>query len=322
MNRTARWEIDRSPDENVGTNLHWLDLQVGIDIYNASDVKPDENWLQWTAMPRGWEVKPQPISIPSLSTYRVQRYDLDGRYDVRAVKSLDHRPAEVTFTSGYNRQQTKVQFVLPVATSERLGPGLKLDGRLDDWNDADRIQAGPMVRMFNRPALHRQQLQYAQHDAEIFTGWADENFYVAFKLQGVSTGPITQSRNFVDYQFRRAWGEDLSEILIQPVFADNTLGRVLHVVCKPTSLWAERKAEAPGSDRWDSYEAAGGIRYAARMDDGTWQGEVAIPWKAIVQEHKGVGGRMPALLRFNFSQHTQATGESRELGGANRLWQG
>ena len=34
---------------------------------------------------------------------------------------------------------------------------------------------------------------------------------------------------------------DLCEILIQPVFDDNSLGPVLHVVCKPAEHWVERK---------------------------------------------------------------------------------
>src|SRR5436309_6025181 len=134
-----------------------------------------------------------------------------------------------------------MKLVLPVAASDRRPPGLKIDGQLDDWSESDAIQAAPMVRMFDRPGLQKQQTLFATHPSEIFTGWADENFYVSFKLTGMSTKSLRESRNFVDYQFRRAWGEDLCEILIQPLLADNTLGPVLHVVCKPTGHWVEKK---------------------------------------------------------------------------------
>ena len=47
----------------------------------------------------------------------------------------------------------------------------------------------------------------------------------------------------MDYDpLRRAWGEDLCEVLIQAVFDDNSVGPVLHVVCKPTGLWVERSS--------------------------------------------------------------------------------
>jgi hypothetical protein len=313
MNRTVQWQIDRAPSPSgVNSPSQWLTLRVGVDIYNASDLRYDQNLLQWTAMPKGWEVKPQPTVIPALPTYRVQRCAMDSRFNLTAVDADDHRPAELTFTNGFNRSETKMKLVLPVAASDRLPPGvLKIDGHLDDWNEADAIQAGPMVKMFNRPALHKQELQYAQNNAQVFTGWADENFYVSFKLDGMSTSAINQSRNFVDYQFRRAWGEDLAEILIQPLFADNTLGPILHVVCKPTGHWVERKQDPKQyQDPWQPYEGAG-IRYFAKMDAGTWKGEVAIPWKAIMEQNKGI----PPFLRFNFVQHTHATGESSSWSG-------
>src|SRR5688500_9817506 len=137
--------------------------------------------------------------------------------------------------------------------------------------------------MLNRPALQQQELQLADEDAMIFTGWADEKFYIAFRLQGVSSDAARTSRNFVDYQFRRAWGEDLAEILIQPVFDDNSVGPVLHVVCKPSAgQWVERKRDPRMfADPWQPFEGSG-IRYTARNDENVgWTGELSIPWRMI-----------------------------------------
>jgi hypothetical protein len=239
------------------------------------------------------------------------------------VDARDSHPAEVTFTNGFDRRETKLKMVLPVRPSDRQRPGLSIDGQLDDWTESDAVQAGPMVRMFNRPALQKHELQYATHPAAVFTGWHDDHFYVSFKLAGISTAGLNQSRNFVDYQFRRAWGEDLCEILIQPLLADNSLGPVLHIVCKPTGHWVERKLDARAArssihaDPWQPLEGAA-IRYYAKMQpadvvDGTstWRGEVAIPWKAITDNPKLI----PPFLRFNFVQHVNATGESASWAG-------
>jgi hypothetical protein len=179
-----------------------------------------------------------------------------------------------------------------------------------------------MVRMLNRPALQKQDLQYAQRPATVYTGWGDESFYVAFKLSGVDA-QANQSRNFVDYQFRRAWGEDLCEVLVQPVFDDNSLGPVLHIVCKPAGQWIERKQNPRlYTNPWQPFEGAA-IRYAATIDPaanggkgpggagGEWRGELAIPWKAIT----GRDNAIPKLLRFNFAQHVHATGESASWAG-------
>jgi hypothetical protein len=200
---------------------------------------------------------------------------------------------------------------LPVAGSDQRQKGLSIDGALDDWDAADRVQDGPMVRMLNRPALQKQQIQLAQQPARIFTGWGDQNFYVAFQLNGAS--PQTgRSRNFVDYQFRRAWGEDCCELLVQPVFDDNSLGPVLHIVCKPNGQWIERKRDPRlFVDPWQAFEGAA-IRYSSEVSPaGVWNGELSIPWKAITAR----GGSIPSLLRFNVSQHVNATGESASWAG-------
>ena len=98
----------------------------------------------------------------------------------------------VTFINGDNNRESRVQFVLPVMPSDRREPGLRIDGMLDDWQPVDRIQNGPLVRMLNRPALQKQILQRADHPSQVYTGWADENFYIATgdSGQGMTHGTI------------------------------------------------------------------------------------------------------------------------------------
>jgi hypothetical protein len=292
----------------------WIDLKLGIDIYNASDSTPDENLLEWTAVPEatGWQVHPQPMQIPALATYHVQRFDIDAKVDPTKLQKIDRRPIEVTFTNGFTKKTSQLRMILPVAISDRREGLLNLDGLLNDWSADDAICDGPLVKMFNRPALQAQELQAASTPTQIFTGWADENFYVAFKLGGISQSPIKTVRNFVSYQFRRAWGEDLCQLLIQPVYADSTLGPVMHIVCKPDGNWVERKMDPHlYADPWQAFEGTG-VRYVATIDGSDWRGEIAIPWKAInADSSKG----MPVMLRFNFTQHLQDSGESASWAG-------
>ena len=181
--------------------------------------------------------------IPALSTYNVGPFSMQARFNLSAVDVKDRSPAQITFVNGFNNQESQLQFVLPVAPCDRLGPGLKIDdGMLDDWADADAIHSGPLVRMFTRPAIQRQQLEYSDHQATICTGWADANLYLAFHFSDKVDPSTTAGRNFVDYQFGRAWGEDLCELLIQPIQDDGSLGPLLHIVCKPSAgQWVQRK---------------------------------------------------------------------------------
>jgi hypothetical protein len=168
--------------------------------------------------------------------------------------------------------------------------------------------------MLSRPAVQEQRLVLASTPSNVFTGWSDDNLYVAFKLSGLSHGGAQWTRNFVEYQFRRAWGEDLCQLLIQPMYADGSVGPVLHVVCKPNGSWVERKGDPRrDTDAWPPFEGAG-VRYFGTVDGDAWRGEVAIPWRAITDDATGTKGR-PTMLKFNLTQHRAETGESASWAG-------
>jgi hypothetical protein len=317
MGRTAEWLVESEGAEN------WLRLKLGLDIYNASATTPAENLLGWSSAGAGWEMSAQPISVPSLAMYNVRRANIDARFNIDKITPAARRPLELTFTNGFNNRTASLQMVLPIATSDRHEGPLPIDGKIEDeWNEADLIQNGPLVKMLSRPSLQRQKLESAATSAKVYTTWAAGSFFVAFDLGGVSATNAGRARNFVDYQFRRAWSEDLCEILIQPINKDGTLGPVLHVVCKPNgSSWVERKTAGPAAPgvtkNWLEVEAR--IPYESRQENDRWRGEVNIPWKAILNSAAVKDGREPAeppaLLRFNFIQHRTATGESASWSG-------
>jgi hypothetical protein len=331
MGRTVRWEIDNLASETGGAMSagsgegatgaagagdwtavpRWIRLSLGVDIYNPADAAPARHLLEWSSVPHGWEFTPNATIIPTLAPNHVERFPMHARYNLAAIDAEQNRPAQITFTNGYNNHKTSARLMLPVAPSDRHKPGLRIDGKLNDWDAADAIQRGPLIRMFNRPALQKQTLEYADDPANIYTGWSDEKFYVAFDLGGVDAGPVRSMRNFVEYEFGRAWGEDLCEILIQPIYADNSVGPILHVVCKPTGQWIERKLDPRlYVDPWQPFEGSG-IRYAGTRDGQIWRGEVEIPWRAITDRAEG----RPVLLRFNFSQHVHGSAQSASWAG-------
>jgi hypothetical protein len=321
MARTAEWIGEQNNDG--GPSLH---LKVGVDIYNASATTPEENLLGWTLVPPGWQIDPQPITVPVLQTYNVRRAMLESVFDLNKVTAAARTPMEMTFTNGHNRDRTAtLPVVLPIATSDRREGVIRNDGRLDDdWDEADLVHQGNLVKMLSRPSLQRQKLEYAEVPSKVYTCWAGANFYVAFDLAGVSVAKVAAAQNFVDYQFRRAWGQDLCEILLQPLGEGGMPGPVLHVVCKPNgSIWVERKTpalpeSAPVGDKaWQEVE--GRIQYTARVEGDAWRGEVSIPWRAILSaagaNPSAEVGEPPALMRFNFAQHRTATGESATWAG-------
>lgn len=310
LGRTTQWVVQ--PGRGVA-NAPAIGLHLGIDIYNASDRTPDENDLAWSDGPAGWHWQPQPIPVPQLATYHVRRFVADATIEPTELAPQDRKPVVLTFTDGFTKQEQALKLLAPAAISRRLEGKLTIDGNLNDWSSDDAIILdAPLVQMFDRPTLQAQQMKMAATSSQIFTGWADENFYLAFKVSGISSDDVRQTKNWVAYdEFGRAWGEDLCQVLIQPIYVDGTSGAMLHVVLKPNGNWVERKQDPRHyADPWPSFEGAG-VRYAATLDDPDWRGELAIPWTAIGDTAKG----RPIALRFNFSQHKVLTGESSSWAG-------
>lgn len=307
LGRSVQWV--RNAQSGIGTGD--LVAQIGVDIFNAGDRIPVDSQLQFSAAPYGWQYSPGGIAVGPLDGFHVQRYVLETKVNPDAVVGHPPGPLQVTFTDGRSHLQTTSPLMIPVVNSDRREGGIVIDGQLGDWNAADAIQNGPMVRMFDRPTLQKQDVRVATVPADVFSAWADENFYVAFKLTGLSTLDAHFTRNFAVYEEGRAWGEDLCEVLVQADYGDGTLGPLLLIVCKPSGIWTERRLDPrTHADPWVPLEGAA-VRYAATVASGDWRGEMAIPWAAVAAESRG----RPPMLRFNFIQHLARTGESASWAG-------
>jgi hypothetical protein len=290
-----------------------VETRVGIDLYNASDAAPDNNQLSFTKVPPGWTIEPEPAAIPPLATYRVQPQALKASVNPEAFDPRRVPLVEMTFTHGFTRQRTSIPLVVPVAPSKRREGNLVIDGSLGDWTDDDAVTLAQMVRLIDRPTVQGHSIAFDDEPTSVYSCWAESNFYVGFRVSGLSNATSMQAANFVRYQFRRAWGEDVVQVLVQPVFADGTAGPVLHVACKPNGgQWTERKTDLVSIEEaaWESVEA--GVRYATTVENSTWRGELAIPWRALVADRD----KNPiVLLRFNFVQHRHTTGTTSSWAG-------
>ena len=172
-----------------------------------------------------------------------------------------------------------------------------------------------MVRMLSRPALQNQEPRMSETRSAIYSTWTNSSFYLAFRLEGFDAKRTGGGRNFVDYDARRAWGEDVCEALVQPVYEDNSLGPVLHIVCKPYGQIDVTRRLDPRShlNPWQAFSSTD-IRYEGKVLGGIWYGELALPWE-IMNDPAKRDAKRPVMLRFNFSQHRGKTGESASWAG-------
>jgi hypothetical protein len=318
--RTATWGRAVAPG-------NWVDLRLGVDAYNASDMGL-EGQFQWANAPRGWEFNPQPVAVTQLNAiqmYKVRRFDMEARVNLDRLTPETRQPIALNFVEGRYNKAINLKVAVPVAVSDKREGPLNIDGALGDWDDAaDSIQQGPMVVMLDRPALQKQTMRLASTNSSIYSNWAAKSFYVAFKLDGIGGGgDVVNGRrvekNTVDYQLRRAWGEDLCEILIQPIYdKPGDVGQVVHLVCKPRGqLVTVSMKHSPRNQRLlgDAFSPVLGsnVEVANSVEGSVWRGEVKIPWEVI--NDKDHQGQRPTLMRFNFAQHKHATGESSSWAG-------
>ena len=321
---TLQGRVAELPDPGPGS---WVTALLDVNVYDPAllanggratfDNGPGTwtgNLLQWQTT-GAWEQRPAATYVPTVPGCGVRSMPAVARFDVNragpAVAADARSELTLSLVDQAEGQTVDCPLVLPVATSARLDRDVTLDGNLDDWSAADGAWLGrPLVRMSSRPAVQAGQARPAANPTSLYTAWTEDDLFVAFRVAGVRDAGVRTARTFTVYQAGRAWGDDLCELTVQPVYVDDTIGPALHVVCKTGSEATER--QPPGGGDWQPFEGAA-LRYAATVDPatGVWRGELSIPWRAIAAEGRG----RPSLLRFNFGQHVHATGESATWAG-------
>jgi hypothetical protein len=308
--RSAEWTLSPAGMKNS------VALKLGIDIYNPADLHPEPNRLQWNGVPESWAVSPAPVDVPRSAAFSVGRFDIEAAVDLAGLSPGKATPAKLLFTEGYSKQSYNMSVVLPVSFSEQLQQGRKivLDGNLkDDWMAEDTLFKGRLVKLIDRPALQAQRLDPASTESTIYSTWTPQSLYFAFRLGGADA-PITNAeRSFVERQFGRAWGEDIVEIVLQPIYAAGP-GPLFHLTFKPRGQIEVFRRLDPrlNVNPWQAFGSTD-IRYAANVTEAIWRGEVMIPWDSLLPP--GKTGERPLMLRMNFLQHRGRTGESASWAG-------
>jgi hypothetical protein len=345
-NRTTVWLSPRERPVPVILGTRWdltewegaarLILRLETGIYNPTDASPEGMTLSFAELPGGempaesiWQ-NPGSVSVPPIATYEVAQVPLSTSAPVDALgyvfPTYQQAPLRITARNEYTGAAGTASAVAPAVIVDQRGQVPVVDGLLGEWLGSEAIIDGRMVLMHDRPALQAGEVQRTAAAAQAYVAWTAEGLHIAFRLEGaaVDRGALRMTRNFVETEFRRIWGEDVCEILIQPVWTvsgDPTDGPLLHVVCKPDGAFARRRVDRrTAAEPWQNFES--GMHFAATVDDsGVWRAEVMLPWSAMrgsmTEQQLGELGReaRPTLLRFNLSHHDGETGQSASWAG-------
>ena len=115
--KSATWTLNRSETNDSSPAGDWLNLRLGLNVYNASDSDSGRDQLRWdTPLPlSGWEIHPQPLALSRLQTYRVQLATLSARFNLKTINADASKPLEVSFVNGIRQIAYPVQVRLPIA---------------------------------------------------------------------------------------------------------------------------------------------------------------------------------------------------------------
>jgi hypothetical protein len=303
----AEWQTPKARPLTLPAAINWrvsssspdlLSASIGIDIYNGTGRNlggddDHQSTLVASSSSSAWRFNPAAPPLPRIEPCGIARLDLPVIYDLSKLpfSGIDDLPIQFTFLDGFTRRQWSSEILAPIAASDRRSPEI-LDGSLKHWSAADLIHDGPLVSFLDRNGVARQRIVPAPTASELFTGWSNDDFYVAFLVRGAKPPPAATFRNFVDAATTDH--QDLCELLIAAIYPDNTTSPPLHVICQTNALGTERKL----ADHWQPANGSA-IRYAGSIDgSGIWRGELAIPWTALLDPGKA----RPRILRFNFTQ--------------------
>lgn len=310
MARSCEWSLGKTQQGQPVAGLH-----LGIDIYNAADRTAEKSTLQFSTLPEAWDTIQTPVDVPRLGIYHVDRFFLDSRVMLNQVVPASRQPNKIAFVDGYSGRIHYLQVCAPVAVSERRqGAPPKMDGNLADWIADDALHDGRLVQMLGRPTVQNQLMPLAPTSSTLYSTYNATTLFLGFKVDGVETPPDGYARSYVEREFRRAWGEDICELLIQPLYGDGSLGPVLNIAVKPHGQLEISRRLDPHlhASPWQAFSGTD-IRYGATLDQKIWRGEVSVPWDAILDEAHA--GKKPDALRFNFTQHRGLTGQSSSWAG-------
>jgi hypothetical protein len=260
-----RWIAEHSSPQMRARATTWfwdnakpgqLDLKLALDIYNPSEIQPTDNTLEWSSLPAGWASAAR-SAIPSLLSNRITHGVLTGSFDATQIHVTTDGLSQVTFINGFDASRADLTLSIPVASCDRRSGAPVIDGSLSEWSTDDLICNAPL------PSLQ------ANAPAQILANFSDTHLFLAFRFEGIDS---------TDCQF-----------FIQPIFADNFLGKLLRISCRPDGSCQSAPAVP--------------IQYGCSVASNIWRGELAVPWSAIASKATAI----PRALRFNIIRKNRSS---------------
>ncbi|MEL7237279.1 MAG: hypothetical protein AAGK78_00335, partial [Planctomycetota bacterium] len=323
-----------------------VSLVADLAVYNPSDATPEGFAAGWSTLPGGaqpssetaglWRPAAVEVPLDAPDTYELTTVALSASAGVddlaRRFGTSQQSPARFYVRNAYRDSLSGpgvgrrgfVQAVAPAVVVDRRDAAPTLDGSLGDWEGDEAIVDGPLTVMQSRPDLRRGDVRRADLPAQVFAGWTAEGLHLGFRFEGLAPQPegIRSARTFIETQHRRAWGEDLCQLVVQPIYesrGETELGPAVHVVLKPSgNAFAQIAVDRRTNELvWQDVQA--NLPYSTTVEQATgiWRGEITLPWSALQEGPRTVRSmaNVPAMLRFNVSQHVADTGESASWAG-------
>ncbi len=314
--RTLHFYVDGTRLRFTGTPAAWrADVECALTIVNRRRV-PVAGTVRLVDLLEGWMTLAEGLSVASVAPNSSRRVTLTAQTSALPVGpgGIVSLPIEFTTEDGtVHQRQAQVSCV----TAVPAGGSIHIDGDLSDWPPgAVNVASGFRLIVGESPDTSAQSMIRPHRRTTGFVIGDGEFLYLAVNCESdAQTAGQASRRNTVDYDDLIPVGEELIEVLIDPL---NTGTRsptdLYHIVVKPSGTYLTEKGIRfdPPCGRRVPWPAD--IDVATRIYPDRWTVELRIPLAAFdaVAEHTFWGFNITRYdaLRQEFSTWSGARGNA------------
>lgn len=257
---------------------------VACTAQNTTDRALHAHWTLSSA-PADWLLAGSDPTRIEAGTRRAERlsiglaglaFNIDGVYPFQLA--LDTRELDA--------------FALParlaVAMCGIVSNAPRIDGALDDWPLATNNSAGDFQLAWESTDARSQDRRRPTAGTQAFFTTDHETLFVGVRCTlPPGEAPVWQADNNIPIDGAMPWGQDVVEVLIDPLGTAQTSSDLYCLQVKPSGLLLARRGcrtEPPigASEAWPA-----GARVAVRVDHEAWVVELALPLAAFPPAARG-----------------------------------
>ncbi|UCD30255.1 MAG: DUF4091 domain-containing protein [Planctomycetota bacterium] len=290
-----------------------LSIEAAVALFNTTR-QPFNGRLAFASTEEEWSVDESTVQIDGLEPLRGSRHVV--RAKARSVQAnLEGVVPIRIILSDKSGSVDRVDGRLCVLSSYRVNTPMVIDGRLNDWPLGTTNVAGDFVLVgaLDVPKHHRASPDRASQMTTVFVCNDDNNLYIAFNCEDdrMQDREILRT-NYVRYEDLWPVGEDLVEVVLDPVNAAADAGDLLHIVVKANGAVVTERGAPCLSKVADHGEWPADV--IAAIDDKShpnrWTVEIRIPLESL--------GEKAMVLGINFARLNARLGEYSSWSGARR----